>query len=57
MRSSGLEGFRSVVGEVPVYWEEFRDWRQYDEYWRDPDEDMVGWLAALPDAGGDFHGP
>jgi len=41
-----LEGFRSVVGEVPVYWEEFRDWRQYDEYWRDPDEDMVGWLAA-----------
>ena len=42
-----LEGFRSVVGEVPVYWEEFRNWRQYDEYWRDPDEDMVGWLAAL----------
>ncbi|MES2474906.1 MAG: substrate-binding domain-containing protein [Verrucomicrobiota bacterium] len=41
-----LDGFRSVVGEVPVYWEEFRDWRQYDEYWRDPDEDMVGWLAA-----------
>jgi LacI family transcriptional regulator len=41
-----LEGFRSVVGEVPVYWEEFRDWRQYDEYWRDPDEDMVGWLMA-----------
>lgn len=40
-----LEGFRSVVGEVPIYWEEFRDWRQYDEYWRDPDEDMVGWLA------------
>ena len=45
-----LEGFRSVVGEVPVYWEEFRDRRQYDEYWRDPDEDMVGWLAgqAMP---------
>jgi LacI family transcriptional regulator len=42
-----LDGFRSVVGEVPVYWEEFRDWRQYDEYWRDPDEDMVGWLAGL----------
>jgi LacI family transcriptional regulator len=41
-----LEGFRSLVGEVPVYWEEFRDWRQYDEYWRDPDEDMVGWLAG-----------
>jgi LacI family transcriptional regulator len=41
-----LEGFRSVVGEVPMYWEEFRNWRQYDEYWRDPDEDMVGWLAA-----------
>lgn len=41
-----LEGFQSVVGEVPVYWEEFRDWRQYDEYWREPDEDMVGWLAA-----------
>jgi LacI family transcriptional regulator len=40
-----LEGFTSVVGEVPVYWEEFRDWRQYDEYWRDPDEDMVGWLS------------
>jgi LacI family transcriptional regulator len=40
-----LEGFRSVVGEVPIYWEEFRDWRQYDEYWRDPDEDMVGWLV------------
>ncbi len=45
-----LEGFRSVVGEVPVYWEEFRDRRQYDEYWRDPEEDMVGWLAgqAMP---------
>lgn len=45
-----LEGFRAVVGEVPVYWEEFRDRRQYDEYWRDPDEDMVGWLAgqAMP---------
>lgn len=41
-----LAGFQSVVGEVPVYWEEFRDWRQYDEYWRDPDEDMVDWLAA-----------
>lgn len=41
-----LEGFKSVVGEVAVYWEEFRDWRQYDEYWRDPDEDMVGWLAG-----------
>ncbi len=41
-----LAGFQAVVGEVPVYWEEFRDWRQYDEYWRDPDEDMVGWLAA-----------
>ncbi len=40
-----LDGFRAVVGEVSVYWEEFRDWRQYDEYWRDPDEDMVGWLA------------
>lgn len=39
-----LEGFRAVVGEVPIYWEEFRNWRQYDEYWRDPDEDMVGWL-------------
>ena len=45
-----LEGFQSVVGDVAVYWEEFRDWRQYDEYWRDPDEDMVGWLSqqALP---------
>jgi LacI family transcriptional regulator len=42
-----LEGFRSVVGDIPVYWEEFRDWRQYDEYWREPDEDMVDWLAAL----------
>jgi LacI family transcriptional regulator len=41
-----LAGFQSVVGEVPVYWEEFRNWRQYDEYWRDPDEDMVEWLAA-----------
>src|SRR6478752_2218516 len=41
-----LAGFRSVVGDVPVYWEEFRDWRQYDEYWRDPDEDMVGWLTG-----------
>jgi len=40
-----LEGFQSVVGDVPVYWEVFRDWRQYDEYWRDPDEDMVGWLT------------
>ena len=45
-----LEGFRAVVGEVAVYWEEFRDWRQYDEYWREPDEDMVGWLEgqAMP---------
>ena len=41
-----LDGFQSVVGEVPVYWEEFRNWRQYDEYWRDPDEDMVGWLTG-----------
>lgn len=54
-----LEGFRSVVGEVPVYWEEFRNWRQYDEYWRDPDEDMVGWLAAQPTPLGIFtaHDP
>jgi LacI family transcriptional regulator len=42
-----LEGFRAVVGEVSVFWEEFRDRRQYDEYWRDPDEDMVGWLSGL----------
>ena len=41
-----LAGFQAVAGEVAVYWEEFRDWRQYDEYWREPDEDMVGWLAA-----------
>jgi LacI family transcriptional regulator len=41
-----LAGFQSIVGTVPVYWEEFRDWRQYDEYWRDPDGDMVGWLSA-----------
>ena len=41
-----LAGFQAVVGKVPIYWEVFRDWRQYDEYWRDPDEDMVGWLAA-----------
>ena len=54
-----LEGFQSVVGDVPVYWEEFRDWRQYDEYWRDPDEDMVGWLAAQPTPLGIFtaHDP
>ena len=54
-----LDGFRSVIGEVPVYWEEFRDWRQYDEYWRDPDEDMVGWLAGLPTPVGIFtaHDP
>jgi LacI family transcriptional regulator len=54
-----LEGFRSVVGEVPVYWEEFRDWRQYDEYWREPDEDMVGWLTGLPKPLGIFtaHDP
>lgn len=39
-------GFEAVVGEVPVYMEEFRDWRQYDEYWREPASDMVGWLAA-----------
>ncbi len=43
-----FEGFQSVVGPVRAYWEEFRDWRAYDEYWRDPDEDMVGWLADLP---------
>lgn len=42
-----LDGFRQVVGDVPVYGEEFRDWRQYDEYWRDPDEDMVDWLVSL----------
>jgi LacI family transcriptional regulator len=42
-----LEGFRAMVGEVSVFWEEFRDRRQYDEYWRDPDEDMVGWLSGL----------
>ena len=41
-----LEGFQSVVGDVPIYWEEFRDWRQYDEYWRDPDEDMMDWLLG-----------
>jgi LacI family transcriptional regulator len=54
-----LEGFRSVVGEVRIYWEEFRNWRQYDEYWRDPDEDMVGWLAAQPTPLGIFtaHDP
>lgn len=54
-----LEGFRQVVGEVPVYWEEFRDWRQYDEYWRDPDEDMVGWLVSLEKPVGVFtaHDP
>ena len=54
-----LEGFQSVVGEVRVYWEEFRNWRQYDEYWRDPDEDMVGWLAAQPTPLGIFtaHDP
>lgn len=54
-----LEGFRAVVGDVPVYWEEFRDWRQYDEYWRDPDEDMVGWLSAQANPLGIFtaHDP
>ncbi len=54
-----LAGFCSVVGEVPVYWEEFRNWRQYDEYWRDPDEDMVGWLASQPTPVGIFtaHDP
>ena len=54
-----LAGFQAVVGEVPVYWEEFRDWRQYDEYWREPDEDMVGWLAAQPTPLGIFtaHDP
>jgi LacI family transcriptional regulator len=39
-------GFEAVVGEVPIYIEEFRDWRQYDEYWREPASDMVDWLAA-----------
>jgi LacI family transcriptional regulator len=54
-----LEGFRAVAGEVAVYWEEFRDWRQYDEYWRDPDEDMVDWLARQPTPLGIFsaHDP
>ncbi len=54
-----LEGFQEIAGDVPVYWEEFRDWRQYDEYWREPDEDMVGWLAALPSPAGIFtaHDP
>ena len=54
-----LAGFQAVVGEVAIYWEEFRDWRKYDEYWRDPDEDMVGWLAAQPTPFGIFtaHDP
>lgn len=54
-----LDGFREVVGDIPVYWEEFRNWRQYDEYWRDPDEDMVGWLAGQPTPLGIFtaHDP
>jgi LacI family transcriptional regulator len=54
-----LEGFRSQVGDVPVYWEEFRNWRQYDEYWREPDEDMVGWLSRQPTPIGIFtaHDP
>ena len=54
-----LAGFREVVGDVPVYWEEFRDWRQYDEYLRDPDEDMVGWLTGLEGPVGIFsaHDP
>jgi LacI family transcriptional regulator len=54
-----LEGFRSVAGDVEVYWEEFRDWRQYDEYWREPDEDMVDWLIGQPSPLGIFtaHDP
>ncbi len=54
-----LQGFESVVGKVPTYWEEFRDWRAYDEYWRDPDEDMVGWLTELRGPTGIFtaHDP
>ena len=54
-----LEGFQSVVGDVPIYWEEFRDWRQYDEYWRDPDEDMMDWLLGHPKPLGIFtaHDP
>ena len=54
-----LEGFQSVVGDVPIYWEEFRDWRQYDEYWRDPDEDMMDWLLGQPKPLGIFtaHDP
>jgi LacI family transcriptional regulator len=54
-----LQGFQAVVGEITTYWEEFRDWRAYDEYWRDPDEDMVGWLAGLPKPIGIFtaHDP
>lgn len=40
-----LVGFCSVVGDVPVFWENFGDWRQYDEYWREPDEAMVEWLS------------
>ncbi len=57
--SQRLDGFRSVVGDVPVYWEEFRDWRRYDEYWREPDEDMVGWLVSLKTPVGIFtaHDP
>ncbi len=54
-----LEGFQSIVGDVPIYWEEFRDWRQYDEYWRDPDEDMMDWLLGQPKPLGIFtaHDP
>lgn len=55
-----LEGFEEAVGQaVPVFWEAFRDWRQYDEYWREPDEALLEWLAALPSPVGIFaaHDP
>lgn len=54
-----LEGFREVVGDVPVFWEEFRNWRQYDEYWREPEGELRAWLEARPDPVGIFaaHDP
>lgn len=55
-----LAGFEAALGRaVPVFWEEFRNWRQYDEYWREPLEELSTWLAALPGPVGIFaaHDP
>jgi LacI family transcriptional regulator len=53
-------GFQAALGRpVPVFWEAFSHWRQYDEYWREPLEELSTWLKSLPSPVGIFaaHDP